>query len=147
MAEIRDYLTGVIVFMLVLMSVNFIVGIVLNTVGVSPSSSDYDVFMRYNDTTNKYNELNSSMTELEQSITNSSGLLRNMPVFGPIESFINSGFLTFTSIFTSIGWMNTIFSSVALMFGIPPWITGFITLLLIVLFVFSIYSAVFQRRV
>jgi hypothetical protein len=137
MAEIRDYIIGIIVFMF------FIVG------GVSLIAS-----MREKDSTfgndDKFQQFNSSFSKLDTIQNRVSGIENSTKVidegnFGFFDFLIGNAWSTLTLTFSSFSFMTDIFSATSTIFGIPTWIPLIIGLLITIFIAFAIFSAIFQR--
>jgi hypothetical protein len=136
----RDYIVGIILFTFIIVG-----GVhLINAFYVAePTYVDQDKFSEFNNTFNVYNEVTESVDDIEGSI-----ISQDLPA--PIE-FIATMFLTafqaLMSLFTSLSFMDAVFSGLTGVFGIPSWIPTLILSLVTVMIVFSIVSAILQRDI
>jgi len=102
-----------------------------------------DSYVEFNDTFNVYTEVESSVGQLESSVTNAEP---DMGVFGVLNSLIQSAWQTLVLTISSFSFMSTVFRGLNTVFGMPSWIGGLLILAVSVMFVFAIFSAIFQRN-
>jgi len=136
----RDYLIGIIIFSLLITA-----GVELVTLFNRADTSFVEdtKFSSFNDTFNIRSDAEQSVSDIRDSI-----ITKNLP--SPI-TFISTMFLTafqaLMSLFSSLLFMNAVFTGLSTVFGIPVWATtGIISLVTIVL-VFSIIAALLQRDI
>ena len=134
-----NYIIGIIIFTL------FIVGGV-SMMGIfnaeDSTFTDDEKFIEFNKSFNKLNEVTSSVESLQEDIED------NKPEwgdFGALNGLIKSSWHSLQLIFTSFGFMNDVFDASATVFGIPAWIGGLVGLIVVVILVFAIWGAIFQR--
>lgn len=134
------YIIGIIVF------TAFIVG------GVSmlsifreadPTFIDDTRFNQFNETFNVYEDVDEKVGELEEGIQ---GADTDFGLFGVLNSLINSAWQTLKLTMTSFGFMSSVFGGLYGVFAIPAWAGALILLAVSVMFVFAIFSAIFQRE-
>ncbi len=134
------YLYGILIFTF------FIVG------GVSLMSilKDSDVtfasdpkFSQFNDTFNVYQETTEKIGALGSGITNAD---TDWGLLGVLNGLIMTAWQSLKLLLTNFSFMNTVFNGLYTIFGIPTWVSGLMILAVTVMFVFSLYSAFFQRE-
>ena len=108
-----------------------------------PTFGTDESFTEFNDTFNVYNEVESSVGQLEAGVTDAEP---DMGVFGVLNSLIQSAWQTLVLTISSFGFMTAVFGGLSTVFGMPAWIGGLIVLAVSVMFVFAIFSAIFQRN-
>lgn len=134
----RHYILGVIMMMF------FVVG------GVS-LLSEYRTADATFDATDRTGEFNRSFNQLEAVQTQINTIESNFEsdpewgVFGALNALIKSAWNTFSLIFTSWGFMDSVFDGMYQMFGIPSWVSVFIGMIITVIIAFAIYSLIFQK--
>ena len=136
----RHYIIGIIMFTF------FIVGGVSM---LSMMSSDGAMFagdaqlQQFNNTFNIQQDISSSVTDLETSVT---GADLDPGPFGMLNALISSSWTSLRLLFSSFGFMNSVFVGLSTVFGIPSWIPALIVLIVTVVIVFAIFGAIFQRN-
>lgn len=136
----RDYLVGIILFTLIIVG-----GVSLIDIFHSADSAfvDQDKYNKFNETFNIKNEVDTSVQNVRNSI-----ISQNLPA--PIE-FIATMFLTafqaLMSLFTSLSFMDAVFTGLYTVFGIPAWVSSLLISLVTIMIVFSIISAILQRDI
>lgn len=143
MAEIlpRHYIIGIIIFTM------FIVGgiSIISIFNEADSSFINDTrFEQFNQSFNVLSNITSEVGNLEDSIVNAD---TDFGAYGVLNALISSAWQTLKLTFTSFSFMETAFAGLTSFFGIPSWIIGLVILIITVLFVFAIYSAIFQRDI
>ena len=108
------------------------------------SYTEGEKYSQFNRSFNKLAKVSTEVGELEKGITDAE---TDFGIFGVLNSLINSAWNALKLIFTSFGFMNPVFLALNYIFGVPLWIGGLVNLAIIVLFVFVIYSAIFQREI
>jgi hypothetical protein len=146
MAQISDYLTGIIMFTFAIMCG---VGLIMVVFADRPDITNSVEFTEFNTTFNTYGQLQSSIGELNKSIQLNSSDSKSFADLGVIGSLLNSGFTTFVFTYRSFGFMNAVFGSAMSYFGLSElnWVVAIIVALVTLLFVFGIYTAIFAQRV
>jgi hypothetical protein len=136
----RSYVYGMIIFTLVIVGGMSIYA----TFGhYSPAMTSSTKYIQFNQTFDKYSELNESVGNLQASITESPA---DLGVFGVLNGLINTAWNGLKLIFTSFGFMNNAGQGLSDVFGVPAWIPSLLLLTIIVMFAFTIWSAIFQSE-
>lgn len=136
-----QYIVGIIFFTL------FLVGgisILASFRDVDDTFIDDDKFTQFNNTFNKYDTVRDKASDLQSSVVNAD---TDFGAFGVLNSLISSAWNTLKLIFTSFGFMTTVFGGLYSFFGIPSWIGNLIISLVSVVLVFAIFGAIFQKDV
>ena len=66
-------------------------------------------------------------------------------VLGVLNGLISSAWNSLRLIFTSLGFMNDAFIAVSSIFGVPAWMPALLIAAVVIILLFAIWSAVFQR--
>ena len=136
----RLFVFGFIIFTLLIMGG---ISIMSEMNRENPSFINDNKFIGFNKTFNKYNELIEASEKLESSIE---GAKADKGIFGVLDSLIQSAWGTIKSFFSTFDFVKTAFGGLSSVFGIPYWVSSLITSLVTILFVFSIYSLIFQGK-
>lgn len=142
MADIqpRDYLVGIILFTLIIVGG---VQLIDRFQSVDSAYIDQDKYNKFNETFNVQNDVQDSVQNIRNSIV-------TLKLPAPIE-FIATMFLTafqaLMSLFTSLSFMDAVFTGLYTMFGIPSWVSSLLISLVTIMIVFSIISAILQRDI
>lgn len=138
--KISDYIVGIILFVLVIVS-----GISMVTIYAAQKSSmaTSDYTADFNSTFNKYQDINETLYSMSDSIQNAE---TDAGLFGVLNALINSAYQYLRLMFQSLGFMNDAFRGLTAFFGVSPFISGTLILLVITVIGFAIYSAIFQRE-
>lgn len=107
-----------------------------------PNFANDDKFTQFNKTFNVYNDVEEQVNDLGSSITSAD---QDFGLLGVLNGLIMAGWQSLRLMLTNFAFMNTVFKGLYTMFGVPAWISGLIILAVTVMFVFSIFSAFFQR--
>lgn len=137
-AKPRNYLIGIIIFMLVIgVGIDWLAA--LNSVDSTfTENSDYS---KLNDTLNKREDLSAQVDSLKDNLDSDA----DFGPFGVLNGLINSAWTVIKSFFTSFGFMETVLSDAGDLIGLPGWVVGLGVMVIVVMVVFSIWSAIFQR--
>lgn len=138
--KISHYIMGIIVFTFFIMAGT---SMILEFRATDATFAVGDEFTDFNDTFNTYSDATSSIGSLETSIT---GADPDPGAFGTLNALISTGWNTLRTTISSFGFMNNVFLGSNKIFGVPAWIAGLARLVVTVIFVFSIFSAIFQRE-
>ncbi len=98
----------------------------------------------FNTTFNQFVALEASAQEFQKDINQTS---TNPGTFGFLDSLISMSYTGMQFFTSSIGYMFTAIGGFTTMFGIPWWITGALVVFIIMVFVFTMFSVIFQREV
>lgn len=134
-----QYIIGIIVFTL------FIVGGVSMMAIFRETDSTYasdDKFAEFNETFNVYEDLTDNVNELSSGITNADS---DFGALGVLNGLILTAWQGLKLMITNWSFMNGVFNGLTTIFGVPAWIPALIILAVVIMFVFALYSAFFQR--
>lgn len=138
----RHYIIGLLMFSLFITSGIVLLGFFNDS--QSGFTNDKD-FVTFNQSFNQLDDISSKVSNLETSISGDPED-NDIGIFGVLGSLINSAWQTIKTIFDSFNIMGTLGKGMGSIFGIPAWVTTTLVSLVTVLFVFAIWSAVFQRE-
>lgn len=99
----------------------------------------------FNDTFYKLDNIQTSVESLESGIRDTNST--DFGVFGVLNGLISGSWNTIRLLFSSLGFIKSVFQGMATFFGIPAFVITIISLFLTTLIAFAIYSAVFQREI
>jgi|2_EtaG_2_1085320.scaffolds.fasta_scaffold06554_5 hypothetical protein len=134
-----EYIIGIIIFTF------FIVGGVSMMSEFSKQDATFtqdNKFTEFNKSFNVMSNVEDNVDSLQEDIEN------NEPewgVFGALNALIKSSWNSLQLIFNSFSFMNSVFSGLGTVFGLPTWVGSLIILLITVMIVFAIWGAIFQR--
>lgn len=134
--KISTYIIGIVIFTMMILGVISMIGIFRTA---DPSFIDDDKFSEFNKTFNTLEEVSSSVGGLKDGIVDSD---TDWGAFGVLNSLLGTMWNSVVLIFSSFDFMNDVFAGLSTFFGIPTWVTGLISLLVIILIVFGIYSLI-----
>jgi protein-S-isoprenylcysteine O-methyltransferase Ste14 len=107
------------------------------TISNDPRYSDF------NRTFNVYDNVTTQVTSIKENIVNAD---TDFGAFGVLNSLIATSWQGVKLLFSSFGFMDSVFGGLSTMFGIPSWVGGFAILLIIVIIAFAIWAAIFQTQ-
>lgn len=137
---ISGYVLGIIAF------VFFIVAGVSMTGILQDSDSTFaqdEKFSKFNQSFNVVSDVTDEVNALESGITDAD---TDFGTFGVLNSLISSSWQLLRLIRSSFSFMDGVFEGFTEVFGVPGWIPGLAILTVMVIIVFAILGAVFQRR-
>jgi len=139
----RHYIIGVIMFTLLITA-----GIAMLTELNNSDQTfvDDDKFSSFKEHFNKTNEITTQVGALQTGVTDAEPG-QDYEVSGVLGALIASGWNTLQLLFGSFSFMNDAFQGFHDVFGVPAWVGELVILLITVIFVFAIYTAVFQREI
>ena len=142
MGEVKPshYIIGILVFTLFIVGGVSMISILRQT---DDTFASEERFEQFNSTFNVYNDVESKVGQLEDSVTNQEV---DLGVFGVLNALINSAWQTLKLSISSFSFMNAVFLGTHTVFGVPAWVGGLLILAVSVMFVFAIFSAIFQRE-
>jgi hypothetical protein len=133
-----------------ILGIIFFIGIILSGMALVAEFQRSDsTFMAdqqtaaFNSTFNQYNSLTSSVSSLQSSASSSGN---NWGVFGVLNSLIGSAWNALVLLWTSLGFMSTVFGGLAL-FGVPVWVGALFGLVVVVIIAFAIFSSIFRQEI
>jgi hypothetical protein len=138
----RDYIIGVIIFTIIVGSCAFIMSELKSD---NPTLGDDSVeFQSFNSTFYKYNEVSSTVGKWQLNMENVS---QDNSVLGVWDSLISGGWSILSLLGSSFSFMNGVFVGFAAVLGIPTFVVTLMYLIVIVIIIFSVYSAVFRTQI
>lgn len=102
-----------------------------------------DKFTMFNKSFNRFDTLNSSISSMQSSIQ---GAQPDWGVFGVLNSLIKSSWSAISNLFSSLRFVNDILQGLSVVFGVPTWAVGLVSMMFIVLICFTIWALIFQGR-
>ena len=105
---------------------------------------DTEKYTQFNSTFNRMNDVTTNVNTLQSGVT---GVNNDYGAFGVLSSLIAAGWNSLILIFTSFGFMGTVFGGLSTFFGIPTWVVTLVLALISVSLVFAIFSAIFQKEI
>jgi hypothetical protein len=131
-----NYIFGILAFTFVIMAVTFIFMEFKradSTVATEPE------FTQFNATFNTY-----------QTVISKTSSLQNSTSIGGGSDFLNAlvggSWVTLSVLGTSWSFMNTVYQGMETIFGVPGWIPALIIAAIAIMFVFTLFSAIFLRE-
>ena len=108
-----------------------------------PTFASDPQFAKFNDTFNVYDETTTKVNALGSTISDADS---DWGVLGVLNGLILSAWQSLKLLLTNWAFMNSVFNGLYTIFGVPAWVSGLIILGVTVMFIFSLYSAIFQRE-
>ena len=134
--KISTYITSIVIFTMMILGVIYFVTMFRAS---DPTFIDDDTFSAFNDTFNTMEDVSSSVGDLQSGIVDSD---TDFGVFGVLNALIGSMWNSLTLIFSSFGFMDAVFDGLSTFFGVPTWVPALISLLVVILIAFGIYSLI-----
>lgn len=138
--RLRDYIWGILIFTLFIVGGTSMMGIMQSHDSTYATDEKYTQF---NDSFNRLSEVTTAVEGLQTGITEAE---TDFGAFGVLNALISSSWQSLKLMFSSFSLMNAAFDGLTVVFGVPAWVAGLITLAVIVLIAFIIYSAIFQSQ-
>lgn len=135
----RQYIIGILIFSM------FIVGgvsLMSNLFEKDPTFGDQDKFNQFNDTFNIMGDVSIRVNDLESSVVS---VDTDPGLWGTLSALTLGVWNSLGLLFSSFGFMDTVFNGFESIFGIPGWVGSTIIAIITVMLVFSIISAILQR--
>jgi len=139
----RNYIIAILVLSIFIMGGTTILGKFRNYDPSFGNNSDFKLD-DFNSTFNRLDNISDSSQVMEDSIVNATA---EEGTLGTLNSLIKGAWNSVKMIFTSFGFMATVFGGISTFFGIPTWIPGMIITMISIMLVFSILSAILQRDI
>jgi len=137
----KDYIIGVIIFTFMITGgIWLLSSLNSSTGGVLSADARYDSF---NKTFNVYENVTTQVQGIRSNIENSDSELGG---FGALNALINSAWNGVQFLFSSFGFMDSVFIGISSVFGLPSWIGGLLILLVVTIIAFAIWAAIFQTN-
>lgn len=140
--KISDYMIAIVFFTIVVVGCIQLMVIFDNDDPDKSFSSDPQ-FANFNNSFNTLTNITNSTIDIQTKITSASP---DQGLFGVLNSLMNTGWAIFLFTFVALGFMTTVFFGLTL-FGVPVWLIGLIALLPILIIIFNILAAFFQRDI
>lgn len=135
----KSIMIGIIVGMIAILGG---IDLIVQTRSVEPSVLADDDFSTLNRTLDKYKDLDETVDDFEENIESAEP---DFGIFGVINGLINSVWSVLRNIFTSLGFVRTIFSSLYTFLGIPSWVGNLLMSIITIIISFWIFDIVFRR--
>lgn len=144
MADIkpRDYVTGAIIFTILIVSVISLIDLAYEEDADFVEAGKYDDFQESFD---KRQALNANITALQARLEQQA----EPSLLTQINIFFSKGYSILNSLFTSFGFVEDIITGSTDMFGflIPNWLPALVVSLITTMLIFSIVSALLSRDI
>ena len=137
-AKISTYLIGIVIFTLLIVG-----GITMITM-LGDSNGDIvnnPKYTEFNKTANKYEQLEDSIATIQDSIQNDP----DTGTLGVLSALINTAWNTLKTLPSMFGFMVTAYAELSTFFGIPLWIPGLLSGIIVIIIVFVLYGAFLQH--
>ena len=138
----RDLIFGIIIFGIILMG-----GVSLISIFGEKNSAyiNDDMFGTFNTTSNTLmQDINTKVSSINSSIGSDTV---DPGLFGFLDKLVNTGWNTIKLLGDTLSFADKAYYAISDSLGIPSWIMNSIILLIIVVIIFSVLSAVFQKDV
>ena len=144
----RHYIFGIIMFVFIILTGLYMINDLRNEVPGLLDSEDKDDFDKFNLTFNQFDKINESISNIQSNVENPAGDEEGLlGKFGMLESLISSAWNTLKLLVNSLSFMNDVFAGLTTIFGVPAFIPTLLILVVVVLIIFAIYSAIFQKDI
>lgn len=111
----------------------------------SPALIDNDKYTQFNNSFNKLDDIQSTVNDLNSSLV--ADLSESKGTFGVLNALIDTTWNTLSLIGNSLTFMWAIIHNLNTFLGVPTWVGSIVVSLILVVIVFTIFSAIFQRDV
>lgn len=137
--EIKDYVVGIILFMIVVVSVIYI-----SQTFVDNDENGYmsqDQLDKFDSLFNKSSDVIEQTNSLKSNVESSNNT--DFGTFGVLNALAGSSWQAIKVTTTSWSFMEKILFGLSDMFLIPRWLMSFIYSIILIIIIFSIYDAIF----
>lgn len=135
-----DYILGIILFTFIIVGGVSLIAMMQTQNANFATGKDFEDF---NQSFNQLDAVTHNVQDLNRSVSN---LDTNPGDFGTLNALIQSGWNTLSLLTSSLSFMNTAFTGMTKVFGVPWWIPTLISAMIIVIIIFAIFAAIFQRQ-
>jgi hypothetical protein len=135
------YIVGIIIFTFFIVGGVALIGEMRDT---NPDFINNQKYDQFNSTFNVLDDVTGEVGTIQDNIANAD---TDFGLFGVLNSLISSAWQTLRLLFSSFGFMNTVFIGFSTFFGIPAWVSGLIILLVTIMFAGAIFAAIFHREI
>lgn len=136
----RHYIIGILIFTL------FIIGGVAMIGEFRKSDPSYvddgNKFANFNKTFNVYTKITGQVSGMSDQVKEAKP---DTGILGVLNGLVLSAWQTLRLLVSSLGFMGAVFGGLSSIFGIPAWIPAIVLSIVVVILVFSIFGAIFQR--
>jgi len=136
---LRNYVIGIIVFVIFVGSGVSLVSLMDDGVGNFEKNEKFDEF---NSTFNKLDDVTAEVGVLRSNIEDAD---TDFGTFGALNGLIANSWQGLKVLIKSFDFMDDVFAGLFEVFGVPSWITGLLSLIIVVVFVFTIYEVIFAK--
>jgi hypothetical protein len=134
------YITGIILFVIVTVAGISMVGMFAAD---DPAFITGPTYGLYTQAFNKTAEITAEVEALQDTIESTSA---DPGPFGVLNALVSGSWASLRLIFTSFGFMADVFNGLESIFHVPGWLIGLVTLIIVVMLAFRIFSAIFQSE-
>lgn len=138
---IKHYVVGIIIF--VLMGVG-VITIMSEFAVKNPDITSDPKYQEFNQSFNKLENIQEHVTNMR---TNTEGMSITSDPLGVLGSLINAGWNALKTVLDGLDFMTDVFNSTTTLFGVPAWIPLLVGFIPIVIIIYLILSAIFQKDV
>jgi len=135
------YIAAIVIFTF------FIIGGVAIFSEMNSIDGDYinkSMLEEFNTTFEKYDKVIAQSDTLKAAVSSNTDSITK---FGVLDGLINVAWSSIRLVFTSFGFFNDVLEGLSTFFGVPTWIVSLATALIVILLVFAVFSAIFQKEV
>jgi hypothetical protein len=134
------YILSIIVFTFIILSGISLMGELRKS---DPTYMAGEDVAQFNSTFNTYAELEGSIGSLQASVTNAQN---DWGILGVVGALMGGAWNGLVLLFNSLNFMNLVFLGLGV-FGVPSWVGGLMSFVVIVIIAFAIWSAVFRSEI
>ena len=139
--KISGYIFGVLAFVLIISTCTFMMAEFRKA---DPNYASDPRFSRFNDTFNQYAEVEDEIDTLKAGVEGVDS--SQFGAFGVLNALISGAWRSLVAALSSFAFMNVVFEGLGQEFGVPVFVSGIIIMAVGLIFVFAIFSAIFQRE-
>lgn len=138
----KDYIIGFIIFTLIITA-----GMTYMATYASDDADFIDnaELNSFNESFWRYNQLNTKVGELTNSTRTSDA--DSWETLGVLDTLIKTSWYALTTMFSGFDMITEALQALSTFFGVPSWAVGSVIMLIMVMFAFSIFAALFQRNI
>lgn len=141
----KDILIGIVLFVMLSLGGIGLINEMRSDNADFLTAQEETEYTKLNRTFQKLDDINESISSIQEEITATGN--KEFGVFGVLGGLINSAWNTLRFLFTSVGFMNDIFSGFTEFLGIPSWVGSCIIMIITIIIAFAIYKAIFKADV
>lgn len=132
--DIKNYLVGLVLLLVIMLSGGYIFG----TFYTHSSGLDASMYVSFNRTMDRSANLTNTVNQMQSSVTENEAA----GVLGYLNAIVGVTYHALQALVQSIGFVGLMFGDVAGQFGVPPFITALLLLIVTIIVVIAIWSAI-----